>query len=185
MAGDTTNAALWTGADVYIHDTPGTAGPTDVIEAWGTGWKPVGLLDGEEGFTIERDEDVEEHYAWGGVLVKQSRGKHKRTIKFVCLEDNAETFGLVNPGSERTETDGEVTSTIKVPSSREFAIGFEVRDGNSVKRRIASRASVAEVGEIKEAEAELMMFEITVVILPEADGTLYTELWNKDTTATP
>lgn len=188
MAGDTTNASLWTGADVYIHDVPGTAGPTDATDDWPTGWNPVGLLDGEEGFTIGRDEDTDEHYAWGGILVKQSRGKHKRTIKFVCLEDNAVTFGLVNPGSTRSAPDattGEVTSTIKVPQSREFAIGFETRDGNSVKRRIASRASVEEIGEIKEAEAELSMFEVTVVILPEADGTIYTEIWNKDTTATP
>lgn len=186
MAGDTTNASLWTGADVYIHDTPGTAGPDDTVAAWPTGWNPVGLLDGEEGFTIARDEDTEDHYAWGGILVKQSRSKHKRTVKFVCLEDNAVTFGLVNPGSTRGTADvltGEVTSTIKVPQSREFGIGFEVRDGNQIKRRVALRASVEEVGEIKEAESELSVFEITAVILPDADGTLYTEIWDKDTTA--
>lgn len=183
MAGDTTNASLWTGADVYIHDVPGTAGPDDATSAWPTGWTAVGLLDGEEGFTIGRDEDVNDHYAWGGILVKQSRSKHKRTAKFVCLEDNATTFGLVNPGSTRTTAAGEITSDIKVPGSREFGLGFEIRDGNSVKRRVASRAAVEEVGEIKESESELSMFEITAVILPDPDGTLYTEVWNKDITA--
>lgn len=177
MAGDADNVNVWQGADVYINDTVAAAGPTDLTTAWAAGWNAVGLLDGAEGFATGREDEVKEHYAWGGVLVKTTKSKHKRTIKFVCMEDNATTFKLVNPGSPTpTTASGVTTSIIKVPTNVEFAIGFEVRDGDDVKRRIVERASVLEVGEIKESEEEPTVYEVTVVIYPNEDSELYTEL---------
>lgn len=177
MAGDTANAASWANADVYTA-SKGTAGPTDVSTAWAVAWTAVGLLDGEEGFTQGREDEVTEHFAWGGLLVKKTKTKHQRTIKFVALEDNEAVFTIVNPGSTRSQsaTTGDVTSTVKVPVPYEFAIGFELRDGDKVKRRTVKRAEVQEIGEVKEAESELTVYEITVVIYPEPDGTLFTEI---------
>ncbi len=175
MAGDPTNAALWQNADVYIANA-GTAGPADVSTGWAVGWAAAGLLDGDEGFTESRDDESNEFYAWGGILVKKTKSKHKRTIKFIALEDNAIVYKLVNPGSARTVAGGLTTSVVKVPSNVDFAIGFETRDGNKVKRRNVLRATVEEIGEIKESEGALTAYEITVVIYPEADGTLYTEI---------
>lgn len=175
MAGDPTNAALWQNADVYIA-VSGTAGPVDVSTAWGAGWEAAGLLDGDEGFSEKRDDESNEFYAWGGILVKKTKSKHKRTIKFTALEDNDVVYGLINPGSERSTATGITTSTVKVPQNVDFAIGFETRDGDKVKRRSVLRATVEEVGEIKESEGSLTAYEITVVIYPEADGTLYTEV---------
>lgn len=175
MAGTPTNAALWANADVYISE-PSTAGPADIETAWAAGWDLAGLLDGDEGFTESREDESNEFYAWGGILVKKTKAKHKRTIKFVALEDNPVVFKLVNPGSTRTVATGITTSVVKVPTNTEFAIGFETRDGDKVKRRTVLRATVEAIGEIKEAEGSLTAYEITVVIYPEADGTLYTEL---------
>lgn len=171
MAGDAKNTALWQGADVYIAPED-TAGPTDLTTAWAADWKAAGLLDGEEGFTESRDGDSSEHYAWGGILFKRTSSKHKRTIKFVALEDNDVIFKLVNPGSTRTTTAGVRTGVIKVPERYRFSIGFELREGDRVKRRYGV-AEVEEIGEIKESESEPSVYEITVVIFPEADGTLY------------
>ena len=175
MSGDTANTALWQNADVYkaILDT---VGPTTVTAAWVAAWEAVGLLDGEEGFTESRDGDSAEFYAWGGILVKKTKSKHKRTVKFVCMEDNLTTFGLVNPGSTRVTASGLTTSVVKIPTNEEFAMGFETRDGTKVKRRVVKRATVEEIGEIKESESEPTVYEVTVVIYPEPDGTLYTEL---------
>lgn len=173
MSGSADNTNLWLDADVYIAPK-GTLGPTDLVAAWGSGWELVGLLDGEEGFTEAREAETSEHYAWGGKLFKRSTSKHKRTIKFVALEDNAATFKLVNPGSTRTSAGGVRTATIKTPTKPEaFAIGFETREGDKVKRRVASIAEVGEIGEIKESEADPTVYEITVIIFPESDGTLY------------
>ncbi|UDL14619.1 major tail protein [Arthrobacter phage KeAlii] len=176
MAGDATNTALWTGADVYIA-AEGTAGPADLTTAWGAGWDAAGLLDGEDGITETREGDSSDHYAWGGLLYRRTMSKHKRTFKFVALEDNDVTFDLVNPGSTRT-TDGVSgvrTAKIKAPvAGMKFSVGFETRDGDKVKRRYAKHAEVVEVGEIKDSETEPTVYEITVVVYPEADGTLYT-----------
>lgn len=175
MAGEPNNAALWEAADVYIAPV-GSTEPVDVTAAWDAAWDAVGLLDGEAGLAESREEDSTDYFAWGGTLVKRARGKHKRTLKFVALEDNDTVFSLVNPGSTRSESGGLTTSTVKVPKRDEFALGLEVRDGDKVKRRMAKRAEVQEVGEIKEAEGDMTVYEITVVIYPESDGTLYTEL---------
>lgn len=178
MAGDARNAELWTGADVFIADL-GTPEPTDVTEEWPSGWEPAGLLDGEAGFTMAREEESESFYAWGGLLVRKSKSQHTRTIAFAALEDNDVVFRLVNPGSTR-EDDGSglVTSRVVVPQIEEFAIGFEMRDGATTKRRMVKRASVEEVGEVVESESGLTVYNITVVLYPEADGTLFTELKN-------
>ena len=175
MAGDASNAALWQNADVYIA-AANTSGPSNVTSNWSSSWSAVGLLDGEAGFAEAREEESNEIYAWGGLLVKKTKSKHKRTIKFVALEDNATVFDLVNPGSTRTTASGITASTVKVPSVTEFAIGFESKDGDVTKRRVVKRATVESVGEVVESESGLTVYEITVAIYPETDGTLYTEI---------
>jgi len=173
MSGDAKNTSLWADADVYIAAVD-TAGPEDLTKGWLSPWELVGLLDGEEGFTESREEDNGEHYAWGGRLYKRTKSKHKRSIKFVALEDNKATFRLVNPGSTRTTVGGVRTSKIVTPKIDAFAIGFELREGSRVKRRFIKRAEVSEVGDVKDSETDPSVYEITVLIFPEADGTLYT-----------
>lgn len=175
MSGTPTNAALWQNADVFIAPS-GTAGPTDVTTAWGSAWDVAGLLDGDQGFTESRSNDSNEFYAWGGVLVKKTKSKHKRTIKFVALEDNEVVFQLVNPGSTRSTATGLTTATVKVPTNAEFAIGFETNDGTKRKRRVVKRATVETVGDVTDSESGLTAYEITVVLYPEADTTIYTDI---------
>jgi hypothetical protein len=176
MAGDAKYTQLWTGADVFIAPE-NTAGPSDLTTAWAVAWKAAGLLDGEEGVTEAREQDSAEHYAWGGMLFRRTMSKHKRTFKFVALEDNDVIFSLINPGSTRTVTTGVRTSKIKAPvAGSKVAVGFEFTDGSRKKRRFAKSAEVVEVGEIKESETEPTVYEITVVVYPESDGTLYTTI---------
>ncbi|WP_329105512.1 hypothetical protein OG792_32835 [Micromonospora sp. NBC_01699] len=175
MAGDPTKAGLWGGADVYIAPV-GTAFPTDLATAWAVDWEPVGILDGEEGFTWARDMEESEFYGWGGILIRKTRSKHKRTVTFVALEDNDVVYELANPGSTRTVSEGVTTSLVKVPENREFAIGFELRDGTKRTRRFVKRATADVDGEVKESETELTAYTFLVTLYPEADATLYTEL---------
>jgi hypothetical protein len=178
MTGDAANTAQWAHADVFVASL-GAAPPTDVTTAWGVAWEAVGLLDGDQGFTEQRSDDSNEKYAWGGLLVRRTKFKHKRQIKFVCLEDNDVTFGLLNPGSTRTEdspTVGITQSVIKVPQQERIALGFEVRDGSVVRRRLVKNAEVVDIADVKDSESDVTAYEVTVVIYPEADGTLYTDL---------
>lgn len=165
MAGDVTKAALWGDADVYIGSKT-AVNPVDEDTAFGADWDLVGLLDGDAGIVESREEDKADHYAWGGLLVRTSRKNFKMQRKFVCLERNAVTLGLVYPGS----TGG----VIKVPGRNYFKIAFETREGDVVRRAISSLyAEVDEVADITESESELVKYEITVTIYPNASKELF------------
>lgn len=178
MAGDTTNAHSWDGADVYVGDV-GSTGPTDLTTALDAAFDAVGLLDGDEGFTEARDEDRADHYAWGGILIKTTRAHHKRTLRFVALEDNLVTFGLLNPGSTTATTTGVDTRTVKSPVSDPRAFVFELKDGGVVtKRRHVPSGEVSEVGDIVDSEGNVVAYDITVSVYPASDGTLWKDIVN-------
>jgi hypothetical protein len=174
MAGDIANPRIWEGADAYVA-TYGATAPTDVATAWGVEWSPLGLLS-EDGASETRSQDQTDHYAWGGILVRTTKSKYKRTMKITCLEDNLTVFGLVNPGST-TDTDetGITTRTIKTPTADPRAFGLELRDGTLTRRRIIPKGEVVEIGEVKFADSEMTGFELTINIYP-VDGVLYTDL---------
>lgn len=172
------NTSLWPFADVYVGATSVVV-PTTVTAAWDAGWTKVGLLDGDAGLVDKRDEKSDEFYAWGGLLIAKTHSQHKRTLKFVALEDNASIFGIINPGSTRSTTTVApivTTDTVKAPTYSKIAVGFEVRDGVTIKRRYSTNAELSEVGDILLAENKPTMYEITVTLFPDADGVVFTEL---------
>lgn len=177
MAGDVANPRIWSGADVYVAPVGSTA-PTDVVAAWAAAWKAVGLLDGEAGMTESREEDVTDHHAWGGVLVRTTRSNHKRSFTFTCLEDNATVYGLVQPGSTAVTATGTTTRTVKVPTTDPRAFGVEVKDGTITKRRVIPRGEIVAVGDTAFNDSEMAVFELSVNIYPDATGVLYLDITN-------
>src|SRR5688500_3782241 len=97
MLGDTDNPRIWLGADAFTAPV-GTSQPTDTETAWPEAWDELGLLS-EDGMSEAREQDSTDHFAWGGIHVRTTRSKHKRTITVTALEDNPVVFALVNPGS--------------------------------------------------------------------------------------
>ncbi|MGO4630495.1 hypothetical protein AB4225_06060 [Streptomyces sp. 2RAF24] len=174
MAGDTDNPRLWQGADLYAAPV-GTTAPTDITTALAAAWLPVGLLS-EDGASESRDQDTNDFYAWGGVLVRTTKSKHKRQIKVTCLEDNLVVFGLVNPGSTATTTGGVTTRTVKVPKADPRAFVLELRDGDVTQRRAIPKGEVESVGEVALSDSALTAYELTITIYPAADGTLYLDI---------
>lgn len=175
MAGNPDAASVWQEADVFVDFTNTAPDPTDTWSDWDAAWDLVGLLSGDDGFQESRDEDTDDKFAWGGIYIRTTHANHKRTIVFVALEDNATTFQLRNPGSERTNDGTLTTSKVKVPTYGKFKIGFETRDGDKIKRRWAT-ASVNEVDDITENETDLVTYQITVNLHPDGDRVLYTEI---------
>lgn len=181
--GDVSNVPIWPEADVYIDLNMAGTMPADVSTEWGTEWSPVGLLNGEEGTTETREQETTNHFAWGGILIRRIRSQHQRTFAFVALEDNETVFQLVNPGSPAPETDtksGLITREVMVPKPQKFNFGMEFRDPGSgkIKRRFtdSSSAELSTVGERTENETGVGSYTITVILYPNADGDLYTEL---------
>lgn len=174
MSGDTANPRIWVNADVYVGDVGATA-PTDTTSSWGAEWDAVGLLS-EDGMTESRADDVARHYAYGGILVRTTKSKHRRSFKFTCLEDNPIVWDLVNPGSTAETDTGVTTRTVVVPGPNPKSFGIETIDGDIIRRRVIPTAEVIEVADIKYSDADMAMFELTIDIYPDGDGVLYVDI---------
>ncbi|WP_459249510.1 Ig-like domain-containing protein [Streptomyces youssoufiensis] len=151
---------------MYISTNLAAALPADAETPWGVDWSLVGLLDGDEGFPETRDEDTDDKFAWGGILVRTSRQHFKLTKSFTALEDNEVTYSLLWPGSSPTQ--------IVVPRPAKVKIGFETREGEKV-RRLASAlyAEVALDGDHGENESDLESMTFAATIFPTANGVLF------------
>lgn len=168
MAGDTTKARLWANADVWIADSLTTANPADANTAFGAGWNLIGLLDGDDGMPESRDEDVNDMFAWGGILVRSPRTHFKLTKSFSALEDNPTTRSLLWPGSSSTQI------VVPVPVPRKIA--FETRDTETgvIVRRITKNYAVISLdGDLDENETDLMKAQFAAVIYPDANKVLF------------
>lgn len=167
MAGDPSNATVWPDADVYVGPTSATI-PADWNTPFGPDWDLVGLLDGDAGFVQSREEETNDIYAWGGILVRTTRRNFKQTITFTALEDNETTKSLIWPGS----TGGQLV----VPRPARVKVAFEMREGSTVKRLISKyEAEVAINGDITDSEADLTRYELMATIFPDSNGVLFVE----------
>jgi len=166
VAGDPLKANLWTDADVYVSSDLNAALPADANAPFGAAWDLVGLLDGDEGFPESRDEDTDDKYAWGGMLVRTSRAHFKLTKSFTALEDNATTYSLLWPGSTPTQ--------IVVPRPARVKVAFETREGGKVRRLItALYGEVTLDGDHGENETDLESMTFAVTVFPTAAGVLF------------
>lgn len=158
MSGNPSNATVWPDADVYIGDVD-AEDPADIDEAFGSAWDLVGLLDGDAGFTYSREEEEQDVYAWGGILVRTTRRNFKQTVTFTALEDNETTKALIWPGSS--------AGVLVVPRPARKKIALETREGDTVKRLISALyADVKVNGDITDSEADITRYELLATIFP-------------------
>lgn len=162
------NASLWAEADVYINPDLDAARPADADTEFDATWGLVGLLNGEDGFAESREEEKNDHYAWGGILVRTSRRNFKLTKKFSALEDNPVTRSLIWPGSP--------AGKIVVPRPVPVLVAFETREAGKIRRLITTRYAEIDVdGDITENESDLTKYELLATIFPTAAGELFDE----------
>lgn len=174
--GTTANPRIWVDSTVSVGAVGSTA-PTDTTTALDAAFVDVGFLT-EDGLTEMREQSVKDHYATGGVLIRTTRSKHKRSFKFTCLEDTPEVFDLRNPGSSASTSTGTTTRTVKVPEANPKAFVFQQNDpaGSWVRRLHIATAEVIDVAEIKSGDEDMAMFELTVNVYPSSSSVLYTEI---------
>lgn len=170
LAGDPSNARLWADADVYVSFDLDAEDPATVDDPFGAAWDLVGLLNGDDGFTESRDEDTNDSFAWGGILVRTSRRNFKLTRTFTALEANETTDRLRWPGS--------TTDEIVVPSGNRVErvkVAFETRDGDQVNRVISNyQAEITVDGDVTENETDIASVPFMVTVFPDDDGVLFT-----------
>lgn len=178
MPGDNANPRIWINADAYAGPV-GTAGPADTTSPLNVAFKALGLTS-EDGMTETRDEEQTDHYSHGGNLVRTTRGKHKRTMTIIALEENPVVFDLVNPGSSSVDDGTTSIRSIKVPNQpNPKAFVLELRDGAVTKRRHIPKAEVTEVGEVALSDSEMTAYELTITIYPDpSTQVLYYDISN-------
>lgn len=174
MAGDTDNPRIWVDGDVYTAIV-GSSEPTNTTSPWAAAWDALGLLS-EDGLTESREEDSTDHYAWGGILVRTRRSKHKRTFVVSALEDNPVVQDVINPGSTTLTQLGITTRTVKVPEPNERMFGIELVDGEIIKRIVIPRGEVTQVGDTVYVDSQMQMRELTITVYPDETGVLYKEI---------
>lgn len=172
--GTTANPRIWVDSTVYAGAI-GTTAPTDTTTALNVAFKDLGFVT-EDGFTEQREQDTKDHYATGGVLIRTTRSKHKRSFKVTTLESNENAFPLINPGSTQSTTTGLTTRAIYVPEPLEKAFVLSQMDGSYKRRLHIARGEVVEVAEIKAGDEDMVMFELTINVYPSSAGLLYTEI---------
>ncbi len=165
MANDPSLAELWPDADVLIAPL-GTAIPATIDDPWHANWKMVGCLDGDAGFPQSRSVDKADKFFWGGGLLRSTRKNFKLTQKFTALEiGNEVVHSLAWPGS--------TGSVLKVPEIQRVLVAFELTEGTKKKRLITEyEAEVDLIGETKDAESEVTMYEFEVTFFANADSEL-------------
>src|ERR1044071_128863 len=161
MWGDISKASIWADADVYTAPL-GTANPASALTAFSGSWDLVGLLDGDDGFTEGRNEDVNDFYAWGGILVATGRRHFRLQMGFTALENNDTTRDLIWPNSSG--------GYLVVPRPKKIKMAFELReDVDKVRRLItANYAEVTVNGDIKDSEADLTKYQLVASIFPDS-----------------
>lgn len=167
MPADVANARIWVNAAVYVSFDLAAVNPATVAAVFPATWNLVGLLNGDDGFVTSRSEDVNDSFAWGGILMRTTRKNFKLTKSFTAFESNPVVNRLIWPGS--------TTALVKVPRAEKVKIAFETTDGIIVRRLISSNyAEVVPTGDIVENENDVMSASFVATIYPTAGGDLFT-----------
>lgn len=176
MSGNTANPRVWINADAYTAPL-GSPAPTDVTTDWDASFNVLGLLS-EDGMTETSSDTTDDKYAHGGILIRTTRSKHKATMKIIALEDNPVVYSLMRPGSTAS-TSGEITTrNVKVPGRNNVAFGLELHDGDVISRRVIPSGEIFDIADIKISDSDLVQYEMTINIYPDADGLLYIDITN-------
>lgn len=161
---------------VFVADK-GTTAPTTPTATPASGWAELGWL-ADDGITEMRNVDSSAKRAWqGGAIVRTVKSGDSRKFKFIALETNVTTLGLIRPGSTPVTTTGVTKTSVKTflgQDSRAWII--DTIDGDVHTRKIVPNGEVVDVADIKFNSQDITAYEITVECYPDSTGTLYDEL---------
>ena len=176
MAGDVSNVAVWSEADVLIGPltaTNPTAGAAFLLTSGN--WDFAGILDGGAGFVESQSNTSTDHTGWGYGTVATTRKDLTITRTFTALEDNEQTLSLRYDTSGVTFATGTYSGDLAGRDLQDkFKIAFEVRTGTTIKRLISKNyAQVDSLGDVTENEDGLASLPVTVKIYPDSSGVFW------------
>ncbi len=173
--GNPSNVRAWGKGKVYTAAS-GTTMPTDPTTALTATWKDLGILDQDAGAEWSASEDTSDYYGWGVGRVRTLYSKYKRSLKVIAAETNAVVIELLNPDHGAVTATGVTTFSEKAPTHVSKAFVVEEVDGTITRRRCIKSATVMLSASTKDAETGTSLYELTIDILPDSNGVLWTEI---------
>lgn len=174
MPGNKANVRFWDEIDVHVSDDLSLVLPTLPEDPLPAGFDRAGLIT-PDGFNKSREEEVNDHYAFGrDGLIGETRKNFKESWGFAFLEDNDVTYGLIYPGSTQTK--------VIVPKPKQLNVVFTLRNsgtGYSERWRTANYAKIGVDGEIAMNDSDPTATSMTATIFAldasdtEPDPVLY------------
>ena len=161
---------------VYVGPK-GTTAPTTPTATPAVGFVEVGWLS-DDGITEMHSVDSSSKRAWqGGTTVRTIKSGDSRKFKFVMLETNATTLGLVRPGSTPVTATGVTTTPVKAYLGQDIRAWIvDTIDGTIHTRKIIPAGEVVDVADIKFNSQDITAYEVTVECYATSAGVYYTEL---------
>jgi hypothetical protein len=163
------------GGAVYAAPV-GTPLPTDATTALNEAFKNLGYVS-EDGLKNALDVEIDTVKAWGGDEVLVTNNGKTDTFSYTLLEVlNIDVLKHVY-GSVNVAGTLESGITLKVNNSdtEDVAMVFELVLRGALKRIVAPKAHVTEVGEITYADSDAVGYETTITCQADVEGNSHYE----------
>lgn len=148
----------------------GTALPTNASTDLAETFQGVGYVS-EDGLTEKESRTYEKFKAWGGDTVASSQTEYSKSYTFKMLETNEATMKARYGTENVTATGGKVTQVKH--NANELPEGvwvIEMIIAGRIVRKVMPKAKIEEIGDITYNDGNLVGYEVTLGLLPDANG---------------
>lgn len=159
----------------------GTALPTSATAELDKAFVSMGYIS-EDGVTNENTRESEEIKDWGGntVLTPQTSKTDKFSMSFMDTKDVNVMKAVYGDSNVTGTLDAGITVKVNAKELEAAAWVVDmVTTGGDPKRICIPNGTVSEIGEIKYASGEAVLFETTISCLPDSDENTHYEYLQK------
>ncbi|ROP78327.1 hypothetical protein EDF18_0973 [Frigoribacterium sp. PhB107] len=160
----------------------GTAFPATAIAAIPTGFRAGGYVS-EDGVTKSESRDSATTKDWGGLTIKRTQTGYELTVAFAFLEYlNAEAAKTIYGADNVTVTPAtadhgeQMRIAYRGQESPHLTWILDMADGASRTKFLIPDGQVAEIGDTTWSSADAALRDVTLSLIPNADGVFAWEL---------
>lgn len=160
------------GPGLYIAPV-GTAGPATLDADWESPWVALGYIS-NDGATLGASTDTEQLTPWQSVgPIRTIVTARQLTMQFVLWQTNENSLALYfDMAAPTPDGDGNLDFDIESDSGGQlWAVGIDIKDGDSVLRVTYGRASLSAAGDVTVARGSAIGWDVTLSALDD-DGVL-------------
>lgn len=148
----------------------GSTVPTDAATALDAAFTTVGYVS-TDGLSEKETRTYKKDLAWGGDTVASSQTEYAKAYTFKMIETNETTMKIRYGADNVTAADGVVTQVKH--NAAELPEGVWVVEmviAGKIVRKVMPKGKIEEIGDITYNDENLVAYEVTVGLLPDANG---------------